>query len=168
VGRGEAGPFRGDATGEQEPATRFLVRRTGSGQLSDVNDLADIVRGGTEQHRAPVIAQSEIAAVSPPCDLAGDIVDEPQVSGQPRRSPQFLQQIHNRARQQPQRRDRFIPQRSAQQAGLSHPASVYATRIPRQASLRLTRRQRTVTSSLGAHRDILVGSALQSPTLCAR
>jgi hypothetical protein len=61
-----------------------------AGQLLDVNDLADVVGGRTEQHGVPVERKPVREPVG---QLPGDVVHGPQVRGQSGRGVEPEQQL---------------------------------------------------------------------------
>lgn len=84
------------------------------------------MRGRSEQHGFAVHRQSGVPTRYPCDELVCDIVDEAQVSGQPRRSFKVLQQPRGLVGQRPQRRVSGVAERPHQGITCCHGARVAA------------------------------------------
>jgi hypothetical protein len=93
MGPREAGPLWGDVLGEQQFAPGLFVLRARPGQLGDVCRLANVMRGGPEQHSVAVQAQSRVPLRYPAGKLACDIVHGSQVRCQTRRSVEIPEEL---------------------------------------------------------------------------
>jgi hypothetical protein len=104
----------------------FQILSATAGQFGDACRLSDVMRSRSEQHGFAVHRQSGVPARYPCDELVRDIVDEAQVSGQPRRSFKILQEPRGLIGQRPQRRVSGVIERLQQGNTCCHSARVPA------------------------------------------
>lgn len=112
MGSREPGEFLTDTTLDQKPVSVLLMGRPRPGQFFRVNDLADVVGRRPEQHRLTVDLHPAVVRCDSVDQLAGHIMDRPQVRSKPGRSAQTLQQDLDPLRQRPKSQPAAISQGS--------------------------------------------------------
>ncbi|MET8247390.1 hypothetical protein ABZV31_25015 [Streptomyces sp. NPDC005202] len=88
---------------QEEFLPGLLVLWSGAGELGDVQRLADVVRGGAEEHRLPVEDQRGRVQLDPVDELRRHVVDRSKVGDETRRDANALHQVGRCRRQGPER-----------------------------------------------------------------